>query len=156
MTLARRVMKILKFFHLLFLALSGANYLPHCRARGAITLVNLTGYQWGVEADETGINIDSFGVTYKPEQKEFLPNRQGTKIGFAVDQPEAEISVSGEVSGSTGLMAATFSAAITIANDTEEFGMSTGGIYLDDVNIDQNRTAFRKATFKLSKNKSID
>lgn len=45
----------------------------------AVTLVNLTGYQWGVESDEAGINMRSFGVTYRPEFKEYLQNRQNEK-----------------------------------------------------------------------------
>jgi hypothetical protein len=136
-------------------SLLGLHYLPHARATGAITLVNLSGHQYGVEADETGINIESFDAVYRPEQKEFLRNKSGTKIGFAVDDPEGEFTVTGEVSGSTGLMAATFAAAVTVANDTAEFGLSAGGIYLDEASPGQNRQGFRRISFKLSKNKNI-
>lgn len=138
----------------IFRSITGQCYLPHARACGAVTLVNLTGYQWGVESDETGINIESYEATIKPEQKEYLKNKAGSKIGFAVDVPEAEYTVSGEVSGSSGLMAATFASAVTIANDHTEFGV-TGGIYLDEVNPSQSRSGFRKITFKLSQNAGI-
>jgi len=143
------------FLRSLFRSITGQCYLPHARATGAVTLVNLTGYQWGVESDETGINIESFEATIKPEQKEFLKDKKGSKIGFAVDVPEAEYTISGEVSGSTGLMAATFATAVTVANDHAEFGMSAGGIYLDEVNPSQSRNGFRKITFKLSQNIGI-
>jgi hypothetical protein len=139
----------------IFRSLFGLDYLPHARATGAVILVNLSGYQWGVEADETGINIESFSSTYKPEQKEYLRNKSGTKIGFAVDDVEAEITAEGEVSGSTGLMAATFATAVTLANDNAEFGLSAGGVYLDEAAISQGRSAFRKASFKFTKNKGI-
>jgi hypothetical protein len=146
----------MKSLFLAFLrSLLGLDYLPHARATGAVTLVNLSGYQWGVEADETGINVENFNVTYKPEQKEYLRNKVNTKIGFAVDDVEAEITVEGEVSGSTGLMAATFATAVTLANEEDEFGLSAGGVYLDEAAISQSRGGFRRASFKLSKNKNI-
>jgi len=143
------------FLLALFDFFTGAHYLPHRRCFGGVTLVNLTGYQWGVEANETGINVESFEATYKPEQKEYLKDRVGSKIGFAVDEPEGEFNIAGEVSGSTGLMAATFASAVTIANDTAEFGLTSGGVYLDEASPGQSRNGFRRITFKLSKNKGI-
>jgi len=146
---------MISFLRAFLSLLSGAHYLPAARVCGAVTLVNLTGYQFGVEADETGINIESFEATYKPEQKEFLRDRKSSKIGFAVDEPEGEFSIQGEVSGSTGLMAATFAAAVTIVNDHAEFGLTAGGVYLDEAAPGQTRNGFRKISFKLSKNKGI-
>lgn len=142
----KRLLALLRYFFI---------RLPAARACGAITLVNLSGYQYGVEADETGINIESFTATYRPEQKEYLRNKQNTKIGFAVDEVEAEFQVNGEVSGSTGLMAATFATAVTLANDDDEFGLSAGGAYLDEAVISQSRAGYRSASFKLSKNKGL-
>jgi hypothetical protein len=130
-------------------------FLPHARKTGAVTLVNLSGYQWGVEADETGINVESVEVAYRPEFKEFNKNKSGEKKGFAVAEPEGEISISGEVTGSTGLMAATFAAAVTLANDHNLFGLSAGNVYLDEVTETQGREGFRAASFKFSKNKGI-
>jgi hypothetical protein len=121
----------------------------------AVTLINLSGFQWGVESEETGINIRSFGVGYKPEFKEFLPDKSNSKRGFAVGDPEAEITVEGEVSGATGLMAAGFAAAVALANDHAEFGLGAGGVYLDSADIKQERAGWRDASFKLSKNKGI-
>lgn len=122
---------------------------------GAVTLVNLSGWQWGVEADETSVNIESYSVTYKPEQKEFGRNKSGTKIGFAADDPEAEITIEGEVTGSTGLLAASFTTAVTVANDHADFGLSAGTIFLDEANPSQSRDGFRRISAKLSKNKNI-
>ncbi len=121
----------------------------------AVTLINLTGYQWGVESNEVGINVRSFGVTYRPEFKEFLQNKQNEKIGFALGDTEAEISVEGEVSSAAGLMAASFASAVTLANDHNEFGMSTGGIFLDEVTVNQERGGWRGASFKFTKNKGV-
>jgi len=133
----------------------GLDYLPTAREAGAVTLVNASGYQWGVETNETGINVESHEVTYKPEQKEYLLDRVGTKIGFAVDDPEASISVQGEVSGSSGLMAAGFTSAVTVANDHADFGVSSGGVYMDEVTLSQGRAAWKKFSATYTKNKSI-
>jgi hypothetical protein len=154
-------MDLLLFFSLLILALAALayrrsqGYLPHARATGSVTLVGLSGYQWGVEAEETGINIESYEITYRPEFKEFNKNKSGEKKGFAVGDSEAEITIAGEVSGSTGLMAATFASATTIANDAALFGLSAGGVYLDEVTESQSREGFRSVSFKFTKTKGV-
>lgn len=133
----------------------GLDFLPTAREAGAITLVNASGYQWAVETEETGVNVESFSVNYKPEQKEYLRSIKGTKIGFAVDDPEGSISISGEVNGSSGLLAATFAAATTVANDHADFGLTSGGVYMDDVTIEQGRQAWKKFSGTFTKNKNI-
>jgi len=130
------------------------DFLPHARCTGAVTLVNLTGWAWGVGADETGINIENFQPTVKPEFKEYAMNRQGEKIGFCVGEPATEITIDGEVTGSTGLMAATFAAAVTLANTFALFG-SAGGIYLDEASVPTTRSGWKKVSFKFSRNKGI-
>jgi len=120
-----------------------------------VILVNLPGFQRGVEQDEIGINIKSFEAGYKPEFKEFVNNKDNQKRGFAVADVEVDITVEGEVSGSTGLMAAGFATAVALANDTDEFGASTGDVYLDSANVKQGRDAWRDVSFKLSKNALI-
>jgi hypothetical protein len=121
----------------------------------AITLVGLPGAQRGVEFDEVGINIKTFEPAYKPEFKEFMQNKTNEKCGFAVAETEVEITVEGEVIGSTGLMAAGFTTAVTLANDTDEFGASAGGIYMDSANVKQARDGWRDVSFKFSKNALI-
>lgn len=122
----------------------------------AITLVNLPGSQRGVEFDEIGISIKTFEAAYKPEFKEFFQNKDNQKCGFALADPEVEITVEGAVTGATGLMAAGFATAVTLANDTDEFGATAGGIYLDSVNVKQAQDGWRDVSFKLSKNALID
>jgi hypothetical protein len=148
-------MKLAAAFISFLRALFGADYLPHARATGSVTLVNLSGWQWGIEADETALNVSSYSVAYRPEQKEFARNKSGTKIGFAVDDTEAEISIEAEVTGSTGVMGGSFSAAITVANDHALFGLSAGNVYLDEATESQTRDGFRSVSLRLSKNKNI-
>lgn len=117
----------------------------------ALTLVNLSGYQRGVEAEETGINVESFSCRYFPEVKDKLKGITGETKGFAVSTvPSRDVKIRGEVKGSTGLMAATFVTAITPGNDVAVFASATGGLYLDEVTEGQNRDGWRDADFSLS------
>lgn len=113
--------------------------------------MNLSGYQYGIETAEVAINLENFSITYRPEYKKFLPNHLGQSLGFVVPSiPSAEVSLSGEVNAATNLMAATFVAAQTIANDSALFGRSAGGFYLDEATEDQSREGWRKISMKFT------
>jgi hypothetical protein len=116
----------------------------------------LSGTQDGVEAEETGVNIGSVSCRYFPEFKRKLPNYKGQTTAWAVpDKFSREISLSGEVSGSTGVMAATLTTAITLANDVGTFlavsaGSNAGGVYMDEVTESQTREGWRSIDMRLS------
>jgi hypothetical protein len=110
-----------------------------------------TGFQYGVELDEVGINIEKFSCRYHPEFDDKLPNKDGQTILRARPATwSREINVVGEVKGTTGLMALTCTASATVANDIATFGATTGIIVVDDITEDQDRKGWRKADFKLS------
>lgn len=119
----------------------------------AATLINLTGYQWGVETEETGINVSQFDVTVRPEFKEFLSDKSNTKIGFAVGDPEEEISVAGEIKGA--LPVSDFVTAVTLANDKDYLGLTAGTVFVDEASITQGRGAWKGLSAKCSRNKNI-
>ncbi len=113
--------------------------------------VSASNYQYGIESDETGINVASFSCRYYPEFDDKLPNKDGqTIIRARPDKFSREISVSGEINGATGLMALVLTTAATIANDTGTFGTSGGDIWLDEATESQERNGFRSADFSLS------
>lgn len=103
--------------------------------------------QRGVEFAETGIAVSSFEVEYFPEVDEDRQNNVGETDGSAISSsPSRNITIEGEVTGTTGRMADTFTAAITtIANDLTTFG-GTGGIYLKRAVERQARAAWRAVT----------
>jgi hypothetical protein len=105
----------------------------------SFTLVNLTGYKNGVQADETGIAIKEFKLKVQPELKVFAYAKDGTATGFGLAPNKGEVSLSGEVKGSTGIMAATASTATTFANSVSFFGAPTTGFYLDSADVTANR-----------------
>lgn len=113
---------------------------------GALTYMGSgAAQQRGVETSETGIAVEEVVVEYFPEVDEFRQNNLGETDGAVVSTtPSRDISISGEVTGSTGRMADTFIAAITtIANDLTTFGGS-GGIYLKRAVETQRRADWRK------------
>jgi len=115
------------------------------------TLVNLSGFQRGVEADETGINIDTYEVVSRPEFRDDLPDKSGEVRGFAVGQTMSEITITGEVSGGTGIMAVVSSTAATIANDVNQFGQTVGGSYAVEFTQSQSRDGFRRVNVRFQR-----
>lgn len=124
-------------------------------ARGALTLVNASGFSRGVASEETGINIEEISVTVRPEFKEFLFGKTNEKRGFAVAPPEAEVSIRGEISGETGIMAAVFGTATAIANETDYFGVSNYSFYLDEGTVTEGRAAWKNLDARFSGNDGI-
>ncbi len=120
----------------------------------AATLVNLSGFQRGCEAAETGINLESFEVASKPEFKDLMHNYLGEVIGFAAAPVMSDITISGEVTSTAGIMAVAIGTALVPANDVDQFGQTAGGCYPDEFTQSQSRDGFRKVTVKLSRYKS--
>ena len=120
-------------------------------------LVSATGSQRGVTKDETGIKVESFEQDFS-NPKSYLLDRFGGPVGFAIAyDPRLTFTLSGEVAGSTGLIAADFQAAYstdqTLDTGVYDFkttsGTWSGGAYLDSASISQNREAWKStsATF---------
>jgi hypothetical protein len=105
----------------------------------ALTYINLTGFQGGVAADETGINIKTFKTDVEPEFKNLLQGKTGEVRGFGVAPMKKIVTIDGEVSGSTGVMAATATAAFTPANSSSYFGAPATSLYLDKGSVTENR-----------------
>lgn len=114
--------------------------------------------QRGIEADETGINIKSFSVRYFPAFKDKIVNYQGQVRGWCIpDKLSREAKIAGELitNTTTGLAAAVWNVAITLANDTGLFvavtaGSNAGGFYLDEATDDQSADGWRSLSLSLS------
>jgi hypothetical protein len=71
-------------------------------------LVGLTGFQRGVDADETAINIEEIVTTVEPEWREHLPDRKNNSRGFAHGNVNKTVGIRGEIAEARGQMAARF------------------------------------------------
>lgn len=79
---------------------------------------------WGL-SEETGILAQSYERTVSGQEKP-IKNHQGEDAALSMYNPEAEHSVEGYVTGSTGIAAAAFATALTIANVLSGGGVSAG------------------------------
>ncbi len=113
-------------------------------------LGSATALQRGVELAEPGIAVKRFEVHYFPEVDEFHQNNLGETDGAVIStSPSRDITIEGEVTGTTGHMSDVFTAAITIvANDVNTFGTG-GGIYLKSARETQQRADWRAVTLDL-------
>jgi hypothetical protein len=90
----------------------------------AAALFGTAGLEWGLDA-ETGILAQSYDRTVSGKEK-IAPNHEGEAAGVSIYDPVAEHSIEGYVTGSTGIAAAAFGTALTIANIIEGNGVSAG------------------------------
>lgn len=115
----------------------------------ANTLVNLAGFQRGIEIAETGVNVESVSVRYFHQFKDKVSDFSGVTRGFAIpDKFCRELRMSGEVTGATGVMASNGNTAFVPANDVSSWvavasGSNAGGFYLDEATETQTRDGFR-------------
>lgn len=128
------------------------------RECGALTIIGsgLTGLQRGIEVAEVGIGVLSFQVRYFPGVQEDHQNNLGEVDGRVVSTVASrEVTLEGEVTGATGVMAWTFLVASVPANDIVDFGSPTGGLYLQEVTVTQSRADWKKASFRLASNPGL-
>jgi hypothetical protein len=121
------------------------------------TLVNLTGRQYGVELDETSMDIKKFDVDTGPQFKEYQTDKANANIGFVTGPIRQTITLEGELSASSlGVLAFTFTTACTLANDKDYFGVSTGDVFMDSARISQMSDGLKSISINLSRDPGID
>lgn len=126
----------------------------------SIVGAGVTGLQIGVETNITGINVRRFVCRYYLEVNAKLENNFGqTRARVIDDKWSRDIDFEGEVTGTTGIMAATMAIDITstLANDVGTFTPVAGLIFLDEVTETQERgaTNFRSVAGKASSNPQL-
>lgn len=112
-------------------------------------LVNLTGFTFGNPQDESGINLDT--LTRKFQAKKIrVPDKQGSARGKVYYDFNIDVTLNGESIGNSGLMAATIGAVLTLANTIFGFGITTGGVYLDEATLTDNREKLQMLDIRAS------
>jgi hypothetical protein len=90
----------------------------------AAALFGTSGLEWGLTA-ETGILAQSYSRSVTGSEKE-AKNHEGETAGVSLYDPKAEHTVGGYITGSTGIAAAAFGVALTIANVVSGNGVAAG------------------------------
>jgi hypothetical protein len=109
-----------------------------------VITIGTTGATWGLTA-ETGILIQSFSSKGSREKNQ-VRDGQGDFALVAFYNPLQSISISGVIVGTGGIAAAAPGVALTVANVNNGNGVTTGGVYTDDVDVSGANTEFRKIT----------
>jgi hypothetical protein len=108
-------------------------------------IVGTTGATWGLTA-ETGIVCQSAGAKAGRE-KQMIRNETGDVETVSYYNPTKTHTISGVIIGATGIAAAAPGVVLTVANNFSAYGgISTGGIYTDDVDLAGVNTDFQKIT----------
>ena len=110
----------------------------------AVITIGTTGASWGLTA-ETGLLVQTF-TQKNTREKNQVRNEAGDFSLVAYYNPTSAISVSGVLVGATGIGAAAPGVILTIANAASGNGSTTGGIYVDDIEISSANTEFKKFT----------
>lgn len=115
-----------------------------------MTIIGTAGPTHGVTADETGILIKSLGLSFEPEFTDPLTNKVGERINEARGAICTKISINGEISSATGVIDATFYAAVTLTNVLGVVGSTangllanTGGVYMNSAKVDESATGYK-------------
>lgn len=120
------------------------------RIEGSITVLGTGAPQIGLEAPEVGISASEYRARYFPQIRAPLLDNVGEIRNWLVSTVASrEITIVGEVLGSTGVMAYTFLASVTPANDSATFGSPTGGLYMTEAEEYQVRAQPRGARVQL-------
>lgn len=118
------------------------------------TLIQASGYQLGIGADETGINITSDSQTFT-SPKVYVRDKYGGRKGFAQGHdPEHTTTISGETTTDPdAVMGVAFATAETLANEIDGYGITTGDQLLDDITVDSSNdgNTFRNATLNFTR-----
>lgn len=126
------------------------------RICGAVTVLGSGNAQYGVETPETGISVKTFTVRYFPEiDVPILDNVGEIRGRVKSNKVSREVTIEGEVTGATGVMAFGFLTACIPANDIADFGDNTGTLLLQEVTIAQARAEWRMFNAKLLSNPGL-
>ena len=110
----------------------------------AVITIGTTGATWGLTA-ETGILVQTSSDKTSRKKNEVRDN-QGDVALVGYYNPLRKLAISGVIVGSTGIAAAAPGVALTIANIGTTNGVTTGGVYCDDVELAGTNTEFKKIT----------
>lgn len=109
----------------------------------AATLVDLTGFTFGIGSEESGINVESISIKASSKTID-VPNKGGETTGRVFYDAMKEITVAGETTAS---FTTAIGATVTVANIVALGGVSTGGVYLEDVTLELKRDGLQRVTY---------
>lgn len=108
-------------------------------------IIGLSGATWLLTA-ETGGAIQSFQRTTSRKKNEIYDAAVGKTTGLVFHDPRAEYSIELIQTGNTGLALASPGVVLALASTVTGNGVTTGGIYTNDVQLRHSGQDFRRLT----------
>jgi hypothetical protein len=122
----------------------------------AVAVLGSGNAQYGVPLPEVGISVKTVTTVYKLEINVPILDNVGEVRGKVKStKVSRDITVDGEVTGATGVMAWGFLTACVPANNISRFGDGTGTPLLDEVTITDQRAEWEMFSAKLSSNPGL-
>lgn len=112
--------------------------------------------QYGVPLPEVGISVKTVTTVYKLEINVPILDNVGEIRGKVKStKVSRDVTIEGETTGVTGLMAWGFLTPCIPANNISRFGDGTGTLLLDEVTITDQRAEWEMFSAKLSSNPGL-
>ena len=111
----------------------------------------------GIATSETDFNITSFRQSWQ-DPKTYFEDEDQTKIGFwAGYDKSVSVSVEGEITTSLTAIPVQLACAgtVTCANLISGYGITSGGLYLDDFEVNLSRGAINSFSFNATQHPNI-
>lgn len=121
----------------------------------AVTLLNSSGYTWGIPSNEVGLKAGTFTQDHEPEFREPRLGLQNAIEGWAIGPVQRTVTITGEVNNTTGVIASTPYVAFVPVNTQTFFGGGTGGFYLTNASINIDRGAWLSTTATYQSNEGV-
>ena len=107
-----------------------------------VTTIGSAGVIWGLST-ETGIIAQSVSAKTTREKNQ-VRNESGEFVAVAFYNATQTFSVSGVLTGSSGLASAAPGVAMSLVNTATNNGVAAGLIVVDDVDVSKGNTEFKK------------
>jgi len=114
-----------------------------------VITIGTAGAVWGLTA-ETGVVVQSLAFKVSRETN-MIKNEVGEFVGGAFYNPLQKISLKGVRTSTTGMASAAPGVAIVFANTELLQGITTGGIYVDSVDVDTSNGEFKSISIEATR-----
>lgn len=137
----------------------GIGFLGKARECGALTILGtgVSGLSRGVTTPEVGISVRRLTKRYFPRVREELLDNLGERKALVVSSVASrEVTIEGEVTGATGVMAYTFlTACVPAAAALAEFGSPTGILLMVEATVNEERAGWKDVSVRLESDPGI-
>ena len=100
----------------------------------------------GIRCEETGICVTRYRQRTEVD-REFCQDEDGCDTGFTEYNPRQSATLTGRISTAiSAIMGASFCSSLTVCNFYDGYGVSQGGIYLDNIETTESLNDWCEAT----------